>query len=147
MPDYNSEVLHALWSFIHWMDSYLWTIKATAAGLVFIMMLMTPWKVARWILIFRYLSMVGMLLIAFSWGNNALGPIGDLVFWPSFVVYKGGTLWLQMPAILAQIKAQPATPERIIFDFGRQLVVSVVTGTPMTPPASSTSKASTPPRA
>ena len=147
MTDYNSEVLTALWHFIDWMDSYLWIIKAIAAGLVFLMMLMTPWKVSRWILAFRYLSMVGMLFIFFSWGNSALGPIGDLIFWPSFVVYKGGTLWAQMPAIIADIKAQPSTPERIIFDFAKQAVASIVTGTPMTTPASIASKASSPPRA
>jgi hypothetical protein len=121
MPHYNVEA--ELWSLVHWLEPSLWTVRALAAAAVFFLLFFQPWKVSRVALFFRYMSMIGAIVVGCSIVNRPLGPLGDLIFWPSYMAYQAVMVYKMLPALLAQKRVGPAFPETTVlrYAFTRRL--------------------------
>lgn len=121
MQYYNIEA--ELWALVHWMEPWIWYARAVAAFAAFVFLFFQPWKVSRTALFFRYLSMVGACLVGCSLFNRPMGPLGDLIFWPSYAIYQSVMVWKMLPALRAQMRQQPSFPEATVlrYAFTRQL--------------------------
>lgn len=108
-----------LWGVVRFLEPWIWWAKAAAAGLCFVCMLFQPWKISLTMKVLRYFSMIGMLVIAFSWGNTAFGPLGDIIFWLSFAAYQACLIHRLLPALRAQMASAPPAPEIMIWNYVR----------------------------
>ena len=65
----------------------------------------------------RFGMLVGCAAIAYSWGNTAFGPIGDIIFWMSYMVYRVTEFWVRLPEIREASKQLGPDPTVVALNY------------------------------
>lgn len=116
------------WHLVHFLEPAIWWIKALAAGTVMVSMFPRFWDVTRPMQVSLFFMLAGCFLIFCSPANTALGPLGDLVFWPCFAVYKIFDTIRRWPQTRKEMLERGPGPERLLFEWARGNDLALIAG-------------------